>query len=576
MNGGAIVARILQEAGTSFLFTLVGGHISPILVESRKAGIRVVDVRHEATAVFAADAVARLTGSVGVAAVTAGPGVTNTITALKNAQMAHSPVLLLGGAAATLLKGRGALQDIDHMSLVAPIVKWADSVTKLRDLPEKLRTAMEKARAGVPGPVFLEIPIDLLYDESVVREWTQQSLPKSHSVASKAMRWYVERHLENQFRGGAEGDLSGPNEPEMLPLDDKRLARVAGILESAKRPVLVASNQVLNQPGLAEETAAAIRLLGIPTWLTGGARGLLGRHDPIQFRHKRKEALKEADVVILAGVPHDFRLGYGRQVSSKARVISVNLSFDELTRNRWPDAGFVADPGVFLRHLAKLKPKGATHWSDWLEQVEKRDSQREEAIVKEASEPCRMLNPLRLAMDFEEELAKDSILVADGGDFVASMSYVVRPRNPLSWLDPGPFGTLGVGAGFALGAKLVHPEADVWALFGDGSFGYSLMEFDTFVRHKIPVIALIGNDASWAQIARDQVEILHDDVATVLNRSDYHKSVEGLGAVGLEIKTQQDTTKVLKEAVKQARAGHPVAINVHLCASDFRKGSISV
>ncbi len=590
MNGGDRLAEGLARHGVRFLFTLCGGHISPILVGAKRLGIRVVDVRDEANAVFAADAVARLTGVPGVAAVTAGPGVTNTITAVKNAQMAQSPVVLLGGAAATLLKGRGALQDIDQMALIRPHVKWAESARTVRDLAPLLDQAFGAARGGVPGPVFLECPIDLLYDEALVRQMYGAPAAGTASagtggLAGWALRVYLRRHLRRLFRGSAaaiDRQASPPPAVQQPPSAPGAVRRTAALLRRSERPVLVAGSQALLETAAAGELARAVEELGVPVFLAGGARGLLGPAHSLQMRHRRKEALREADLVLLAGIPMDFRLDYGRQINRRARLVMINRNVADLRQNRRPDLAAHADPGRFLRALAAAGRRAAggapERWGSWVESLRSRDAEREREIAAQAAAPVSdgLVNPLHLCRAIESMLAPDSVIVADGGDFVGTASYILRPRAPLSWLDPGVFGTLGVGGGFALGAKLCRPQADIWVIYGDGSSAYSLAEFDTFARHGLPVIAVVGNDAGWAQIAREQVEMLHDDVGTVLARTDYHQVAAGYGGQGLRISSPAEVEPVLAEALRIARGGAPVLVNALIGRTEFRKGSISI
>ncbi len=582
MNGGELIAQVLEKQGVRFLFTLCGGHISPILVGAKRIGIRVVDVRHEVDAVFAADAVSRLTGIPGVAAVTAGPGVTNTLTAVKNAQLAQSAVVVLGGAAATLLKGRGALQDIDQMALIAPHVKWAAAASTVRELVPLLEKAFVEARSGVPGPVFLECPIDLLYDEALVREMYGAS-SKGGGMAGAGLRLYLRRHVKKLFDGVDRVQASEPRKVRPPAPDKGDVRKAAARLRKAKKPVLVLGSQVMLTPPEVPELAKAIEELGAPVYLAGMARGLLGAGHPLQLRHKRKEALREADLVLLAGIPSDFRLDYGRQVGRKTGLISVNRSEDDLRKNRKPDLAVHADPALFLRGLAaQLAGEKGEPWKEWLGDLRTRDLQREREIGQQAQtgtetlEDTELVNPIHLCREIDRLLAPDSVLVADGGDFVATAAYTVSPRKPLSWLDPGVFGTLGVGGGFALGAKLCRPEADVWILYGDGSVAYSLAELDSFARHGVPVLAVVGNDAAWMQIAREQIEIFKDDVGVVLARTDYHKVAEGYGGRGLVVTRNADVRAVLEEALALVRAGHPVLVNAHLAKTEFRKGSISM
>ncbi|WAR03313.1 HACL2-like protein [Mya arenaria] len=488
-HGGEIVADVLKAHGVKHMFTLVGGHISPILVACEKLGIRVVDTRHEVTAVFAADAVARMSGTVGVAAVTAGPGLTNTVTAVKNAQMAESPVLLMGGAAASILKGRGALQDIDQMSLFKPLCKYCATVTKVRDIAPTLQKALQIAQSGTPGPVFVEFPIDTLYPYQMVAKEVGAKIQKCVELVSRA-----------------------------------------------KQPVIILGSQSTLPPTPTDKLVTALESMGIPSFLGGMARGLLGQHSDIQIRQKRGEALKEADVVILAGAVCDFRLGYGRTLSRKSKIIAVNRNKEQLFKNSdmfWkPTVAIQGDAGDFIVQLA-AGLKGFKCDPEWLNKLRGRDQEKEQTN---------------------------------------------RPRGPLRWLDPGAFGTLGVGGGFALGAKLCRPDCDVWIIYGDGSLGYSVAEFDTFTRHKTPVIALVGNDAGWTQISREQVPMFGSNVACQLAFSDYETVAVGYGGKGLKLdrNNEGEMEKVLREAMELSRQGHSVLVNALIGKTNFREGSISV
>jgi len=577
MNGGELVARVLLGRGVRFLFTLCGGHISPILVESKRLGLRVVDVRHEVNAVFAADAVARLTGVPGVAAVTAGPGVTNTITAVKNAQMAQSPLVLLGGATATVLKDRGSLQDIDQMALMAPHVKWARSVSRVKELEVVLEHAFDVAQEGVPGPVFVELPMDLLYEATLVREFYGVGAAEGpKTLGAKAVQTYLGWHAKRLFSGVRPRKPRVRRAAQFNEVGSRGVRRAAGAISKAERPVLVIGSQATLVAEEIDAIATAVEQLGLPVYLSGMARGLLGQGHPLQLRHKRRMALKEADLVLLAGVPSDFRLDYGRHVRRRARLLAVNRSPVDLVKNRRPDMPMLGDPGRFLQALAQEVALDEEAAAEWLAVLRGRDAEREADIDRQAEIETQYVNPLNFFRQLEPLLGEDTILVADGGDFVATASYTLAPRAPLSWLDPGVFGTLGVGAGFALGAKLCRPEAEVWILYGDGSAAYSLAEFDTFVRHDLPVLAVVGNDASWAQIAREQVEVLKDDVGTVLRRTDYHKVAEGYGGRGFLLERQEMTGATIEAARAAHKVGKPVLINTLLGKTDFRKGSISM
>jgi acetolactate synthase-1/2/3 large subunit len=578
VHGGDRVARVLEGRGVRFVFTLCGGHVSPILTGAKALGLRVVDVRHEATAVFAADAVARLTGVPGVAVVTAGPGVTNTITAIKNAALAQSPLVVIGGAAPTALKGRGALQDIDQELLVVPHVKSFRAVRRMRDLAPAVDEAFDIASEGVPGPAFVECPVDLLYDEATIREWYRAAAGKGKSLADRALGWYLRRHADRLFAPGIE--YSARSSPPAVPEPPRNaIASAREAISKSQRPLLVIGSQALACPAEVNEIAQAVNDLGIPAYLSGMARGLLGRDSPLQLRHRRREALREADCVILAGAPCDFRLDYGRHIRRGATLVAANRSEREARLNRGPDIVAVGDAGRFLRALARSLAPGAPSpalRSAWLAMLRSRDLERDHQIANDAFTRGEHVNPLALCRALESHAAPGATFVADGGDFVATASYTVHPRAPLTWLDPGVFGTLGVGAGFALGAKLCRPQEEVWVLWGDGAFGYGLAEYDTFVRHRVGVIGVVGNDASWSQIAREQVKLLGDDVSTVLARTDYHRAVDGLGGAGYLACRDDEVATALDEARATALQEQPALVNAWLDPSAFREGSISM
>lgn len=579
-HGGSIIGELLASYGVQCVYTLCGGHISPILKGAKDHGVKIVDVRDEASAAFAADAASRMTGIAGVCAVTAGPGVTNTMTAVKNAQMAQQPMVIFGGATATILRGRGSLQDIDQMALMKPVTKWCGRVTKVGEIEPFVRKAFRVASEGVPGPVFLEVPVDLLYPEGIVEEWYLKESGVDAmkgavgTVAQLAMKGYLKRQFHMPH-------IPIPERPklglDLGPSDAAQLEKVAKAIEGARQPALVIGSQaVVNMtPAEAEELAAAVERMGIPTFLGGSARGLLGRRSDIQFRHKRSKALREADVVLVAGFPFDFRMGYGRKINSKATLISVNLDPVALKKNRRPTIALEQHPGRFLVSLSG-RVGSTPDWSGWFATLKEREDARDNEIAGKAKTEGPLVDPVQLFLRIEEKLADDSILIVDGGDFVATGAYIVRPRKALSWLDPGVFGTLGVGGGFAVGAASVRPDAEVWLFYGDGSSAYSLAEFDTYVRHGMAPIAVIGTDASWQQIARDQKVILGDLVGTELLRTNYHDVAEGYGGKGLLLTDPAKIDEVLDEAKKLASEGTPVCINVHLAGSDFREGSISI
>ena len=570
-HGGDLVASVLRRHNIKWIFTLCGGHISPILTACKNIDIQVIGVRHEATAVFAADAVSRLSGTIGVAVVTAGPGLTNTITAIKNAQLAQVPVLILGGATATVLKGRGSLQDIDHLSLVRSVTKVSKSIKQVQNIRPALERAIYTAMSGVPGPVYLELPVDLLYPESIVRDWyglkaDSKSMPW---WMSGYLKWSVNRLFKNKDRPYIKTATPSQRYPSSMQVN-----KIANMIRSAHKPLLLVGSQAMLTPEKGEELVKNIKALGLPAYVSGTARGLLSKSDLTIFRHMRKKALKEADLVILAGIPCDFRLDYGRHINHRAKTVAVNLSRKDINLNRRPTIGITSDPGSFLIQLGQETIRG--NWREWQDILRKRDMERTAEITRQAGEHTKFINPMRLCSLLDQHLEEGDIIVADGGDFVATASYILRPRSLAGWLDPGVFGTLGVGAGFILGAHLSNSNSVVWAVFGDGAFGYSMMEFDTFARYSIPMVAVIGNDSSWSQIARDQVVFLKDPVGTELAATDYHKAVDALGGVGYFIDNEDQIHDVLTQAKQSALEGKPVVVNAQIGKTDFRKGSISM
>ncbi|TNN15158.1 Acetolactate synthase-like protein [Schistosoma japonicum] len=616
--GGELVANVLKAHNVPFIFTLTGGHISPILTASEKENIRVIDVRHEASAVFAADAVSRLSGSVGVAVVTAGPGLTNTVTAVKNAQMAESPVVLLAGAASGLLRGRGSLQDIDQLAVFRPICKWCKRVDYVRDIIPVLCEAFYVAQSDTPGPVLVELPIDVLYPYKLVEQHTKLS-DKANSLRQKIVNWYLRFYLFNLFANGFTSKSHSSKTDGLggiivrspkIPLPPKRqVEKLAQLVKLAEKSVLLIGSQAVLPPVSAKETATNIENLGIPTYMSGMARGLLGRDHRLGFRHARRTALREADLIILAGAICDFRLDYGRVLNRKAKIIVINRNKKNLYLNAdyfWrPYLVIQADVGTTLRDLSlqlRSSANGLNCSSEWLDTLKSREIKHDEEIKLSCqSEGFEHNNPLSVLWKLEyhglppTDSSEDSIIVADGGDFVGSAAYIVRPRQPLSWLDPGPFGTLGVGGGFALGAKLCRPNATVWVVYGDGSAGYSLAEWDSLARHCAPAIAIIGNDACWSQIARDQVAFFQSKVGCQLSFTPYEvigsAYSRSVAHVSDQLTTYNSTpvngflvdkaqldqiVHIFDEVKRLSVRGVPSVINCLISASNFRDGSLSV
>lgn len=542
VHGGRLVAQALKRHGTTHLFTLCGGHIQAIYDGCLDEGIRVVDTRHEQTAGHAADGFARVTGRPGVCAVTAGPGVTDVVTAVANAQRGQIPLVCIGGAGPKLLCDMGSLQDMDHVTLMRPITKWSVQVPETRRIGEYVDAAFRIAQANVPGPVFLEMPLDLLMNVG-----DDADLPATSPLA----------------------------EPPRPAGDPRSIARAAELLANAKRPCFVVGAQVRWSP-LRDRLASLLESFGAPVFLNGMARGGMPDAHPLRFARSRKFALAQADVVFVLGTPFDFRVDYGRAPTwnPDTKIVQIDLDGAELGRNRRVDVPIQGDSVLVLDQLARAVGRTLS-FPEWTASVRadetKRRAKMDAEITSESSPP----NPLRVCAELGKRLGPDDIVIGDGGDFVATAASVLKLEWPQLWMDPGPLGTLGVGPGYAMAAKLARPDANVVLVYGDGSFGLHAMEFEAMARQNIPVVAVIGNDAGWTQIRRGQVEIYGEErsVATALDYTRYDKVVEACGGRGFWVERIEELGPALDEAFS---CGKPACVNVKIAKSDFRKGAISV
>jgi len=541
MHGGRIVARALKAEGVTHVFTLCGGHIANIYDGCLDEGIRVVDVRHEQTAGHAADGWARVTGKPGVALVTAGPGVTDVVTAVANAQRAGVPMVVIGGAGPAAFKHMGSLQDMDHVELMRPITKWSATVTEVRRLEEFVTMAFRIATTGVPGPVFLEIPLDVL------------------------MNFATDAQLVRPVKYRSEYTPA----PDPIALDE-----AARLLDGAARPLAIVGSQ-LRWSRDREALGRFLARYELPTYLNGMARGALPLDHPCFFSRSRKAALAQADVALVFGTPFDFRVDYGRTGTWAAdvKVVQIDLDPAEIGRNRAVEVGIPADTGHVLAALTELvTPR---HGGDWLAQIRADETKRLAKMAAEMNDESAPPNPLRVCAEVARYVEDDTIVVGDGGDFVATAAYTLPVRWPGVWMDPGPLGTLGVGPGYAMAAKLARPGARVILMYGDGSFGLHGLEFEALARQGIKVVAVIGNDAGWTQILRGQRDMFGDarTPATRLAYTRYDLVAEAVGARGFYAETPAQVRDALAEAFA---CPEPAVVNVKIGHSDFRKGAISV
>jgi acetolactate synthase-1/2/3 large subunit len=546
MHGGRIVARALAQEGVRYVFTLCGGHVMSIYDGCLDEGIGVIDVRHEQSAAHAADGWARVTGQPGVAIVTAGPGLTDAVTGVATAWRANIPMIVIGGQAPRGYQDMGGLQDMNHVDLMKPITKWAVSVPSSRRLGEYVASAFRVATTNVPGPVFLEMPLDLLFD----------SVEEDQIVVSE--RYRTEAAV-------------GP--------DPRFVERAFELLRAAKRPVCLVGSQLF-WSRRREAYPEFVRAFGMPVYVNGQARGSLDPDDPHWFLQTRKDALRKADCVLIFGTPLDFRIGYGRgsHINADATLIHVDLDGRELGKNRGADVGIIGDTGLVMEGLTACA-RAARHdgrgLAGWLGELRTLERQKWQALEPQLASDDAPLNPLRVCAEVDKLITPDTIVIGDGGDFVGSAANVLRPRGFGHWLDAGPLGTLGAGPGYAMAAKLASPKSDVIIMYGDGSFGLNMMEFEACVRQKINIVGVIGNDAAWTQILRGQVQIYGPDrtPACRLAPTRYDKMIEALGGHGEWVERPDELRPALERAL---RAGKPAVVNVRIGASDFRKDAISV
>ncbi|HEX8976858.1 MAG TPA: acetolactate synthase [Solirubrobacteraceae bacterium] len=527
VHGGRLIARALRVQGVSKLFTLSGGHLFSIYDGCRAEGIEIIDVRHEQTAAFAAEGWAKVTRELGVCALTAGPGVTNGMSAIASAGENHSPVLVLGGRAPALRWGQGSLQEMDHVPFVAPLTKFAATPDSTAEIPELLDRAMRIAVTPPSGPVFLDFGLDHVFSEA--------ALPADADPLPQP--W------------------SGP------VADGLAIERAAALLREAEQPVIMAGTGLYW--GRGEDSLRALaETLRIPVFLNGLGRGCLPADHELFFSRARSDGLKGADVALVIGVPMDFRLGFGGAFGADTQVVMIDSAEPAREAKRTvAQRLYGALPGT-LNALAGAAAGGPARAERdrWVAALRAIETDRRAAESSELSDRRAPLHPMRIYGELAGMLDRDAIVIGDGGDFVSYAGRVVDTYRPGCWLDPGPFGCLGTGPGYALAAKLARPERQVVLLLGDGAFGFSGMEFDTLVRHGIHVVGVIGNNGIWA-LEKHPMEFLYGySVAAELRpETRYDQMVAALGAHGELVRTPDDLRPALERAFA---ADGPALVNV--------------
>lgn len=529
LHGGRLIARRLKAHGVRKLFTLSGGHLFSIYDGCREEGIDLVDTRHEATAAFAAEGWAKVTRETGVCALTAGPGVTNGMSAMGSALQNHSPMVVLGGRAPQMRWGQGSLQEIDHVPFVAPLTKLAATATETAQIPRMVDEAFAVAAAGHPGPAFLDFPLDVVF-----------------------------MHVDEE-------PAAAPMAPapwEGVGADADAVERAAALLAAAERPVIMAGTNLYWGRGERALVDLA-EALGIPVYLNGLARGCVPADHPLFFSRTRSTGLKGADLALVIGVPLDFRLGFGASIGEETGIVAVDLAAPERPHPR-PVAEELSGalPATLdaLRAEAVAGGSGPGRSEAWVAHLRAEEDARRAAEQSELADDRAPLHPLRIYRELAAMLDRDAIVVGDGGDFVSYAGRVVDSYQPGCWVDPGPYGCLGAGPGYALAAKLAHPDRQVVLLLGDGAFGFSGMEFDTLARHGVNVVGVIGNNGIWALEHHPMMFLYGYSVAAKLRpETRYDQVAEALGCHG-ELVARPDE---LRPALERAfAAGVPALVNV--------------
>jgi acetolactate synthase-1/2/3 large subunit len=523
LHGGRLVAKRLKAHGVSKLFTLSGGHLFSIYDGCREEGIDIVDVRHEQSAAFAAEGWAKATREPGVCALTAGPGVTNGMSGMASALMNGSPMLALGGRAPAGRWGMGSLQEIDHVPFVAPLTKLARTAEATAEIPALVDEALRAALEPPSGPTFIDFPMDQVFMEASV---------------------------------DADGPASLPNPTALPAADGNALDRAAELLRTAERPVVMAGTGLYWAHGehalrtLCEE-------LQIPVFLNGLARGCVPADDPMFFSRARGAGLKGADVALVVGVPMDFRLGFGGSFGEETQLIVLGSSRPERAHPREVAAELY---GSVAGSLDALRSAGGPDRSEWVNELRALENEKRAAEQDDLTDDRAPLHAMRVYGELAQVLDRNAVVIGDGGDFVSFAGRMIETYEPGCWMDPGPYGCLGAGPGAALAAKIAHPDRQVCLLLGDGAFGFSGLEFDTFVRHGIPVVGVMGNNGIWA-LEKHPMEFLYGySVAADLQPGlRYDEVVRTLGGHGELVERPDELRPALERAFS---SGKPALVNV--------------
>jgi acetolactate synthase-1/2/3 large subunit len=520
VHAGRLIARRLKASGVDTVFTLSGGHLFSIYDGCHVEGIRLIDTRHEQTATFAAEGWSKVTRVPGVAALTAGPGVTNGMSAMAAAQQNQSPLVVIGGRAPALRWGMGSLQEIDHIPFVAPLARFAATAQSAESAGRLVDDALRAAVGAPSGVGFVDIPMDHAFSTA-----DDDGLPGALTEAPPV--------------GGADPDA---------------LDRAAGLLSSARRPVIMAGTNVWWGHG----EAALLRLAEerrIPVLMNGMARGVVPADHPLAFSRARAKALREADVALVVGVPMDFRLGFGGVFGEHTQLVVADRAQPERAHPRPIAAGLYGDLTSTLSALA-----GSGEHQGWIDELRTAETAARDGEKSDLADHRIPLHPMRVYAELAPLLDRDAIVVIDAGDFGSYAGRVIDSYLPGCWLDSGPFGCLGSGPGYALAAKLARPDRQVVLLQGDGAFGFSGMEWDTLVRHNVPVVSVIGNNGIWG-LEKHPMEAIYgySVVAELRPGTRYDEVVRALGGHGELVSAPGQLRPALERAFA---SGLPSVVNV--------------
>ncbi|HIA41010.1 MAG TPA: thiamine pyrophosphate-binding protein [Gammaproteobacteria bacterium] len=550
MSGGHLVAKALKNEGVDTIFTLCGGHIIDIYDGCLDEGIRIIDVRHEQTAAHAADGYARQTGRLGCVVTTAGPGCTNAITGVATAFRSESPILHIGGQSSLTQHRMGSLQDLPHVDMMTPITKFASGVFSTERVADMISMAARECFSGAYGPSYLEIPRDVL-DAEVPAARAVIPKPGSYRASVKSI-----------------GD----------PADIEKLA---DILVKAERPAVLLGQQVWSSRGH-EEAISFVRALDIPAYMNGASRGMLPQSDPHHFDRTRSDAFKNADVILIVGTPFDFRMGYGKRISKEATLVQIDQSYATIGKNRDISLGLAGDPGVILAAVSqavtgRIDNGARQQRQKWMAELREIEATKLEKLMPMFTTDQNPIHPYRLAYEINEFLGEDTIYIGDGGDIVTISAQAVRPRNPGQWMDPGALGSLGVGTGFSMAAKLAHPNKEVVCLYGDGAFGMTAFDMETAQRFGAPYLAVIGNNSAMNQIRYGQLTKYGEergDVGNKLGDVPFSKFGDMIGGYGEEVTEASQIQPAMQRAREAiAKSGKCAVVNVWVDPNEYAPGT---